>query len=150
MRIFIQRVSSAKVEVDSNVVGSIGRGLCVFVGFSTDDQLSMISELAQKLLHLRIFPDSSGKMHHSVLDIEGEVLIVSQFTLYAECSGRRPSFTKAMEPTKAKQWYDMFLHEVTSLAQKSQKKLGVKQGVFGANMQVFLTNDGPVSILLEK
>lgn len=140
----VQRVSEAAVRVDGVTVGSIGRGLLVLVGCGEGDSIADAHYLADKIAHLRIFEDDGGKMNLSVLDIGGQVLVVSQFTLYADCrKGRRPSFTAALAPESA----NALIAEL--IAQLSQLGLHVAQGSFGAKMAVALVNDGPVTILLD-
>lgn len=145
MRILIQRVKNASVAVDGNITGKIENGLLAFVGFCEEDEERMISPMAQKMAGLRIFEDENEKMNLSVSDVGGRILAISQFTLYADCShGRRPSFTSAMNPQKANEYYEKFvkaLEEIT--AQK------VETGIFGADMKVELLNDGPVTIMLD-
>jgi len=143
MRIVIQRVSEAKVDVEGKTVGSIGRGSLVLFGVHKDDQMSQIPWLANKLVNLRIFSDAQDKMNLSLLDIKGEVLIVSQFTLYGNClDGRRPSFTDTAPPVLAQSLYEAFIQEV-------KKSVPVQTGIFGAMMQVRLVNDGPVTFLID-
>ncbi len=145
MRILIQRVKKASVAVDGKVAGKIENGLLAFVGFCEEDEEKMILPMAQKMAGLRIFEDENEKMNLSVSDVGGRILAISQFTLYADCShGRRPSFTSAMNPQKANEYYEKFvkaLEEIT--AQK------VETGIFGADMKVELLNDGPVTIMLD-
>ncbi len=144
MRLLIQRVSQAEVTVQSEVVGSIGKGLLVFLGIHKNDDESKIPFLVQKLVHLRIFSDAAGKMNLSLLDMQGEVLLVSQFTLYGNCmEGRRPDFFSAAPPDRAKELYEVFIEQVKKEAGK------VATGVFGAEMQVHLVNDGPVTFIVE-
>jgi D-tyrosyl-tRNA(Tyr) deacylase len=145
MKILIQRVSKASVEVNGQIIGSIASGALVFIGITLGDKSDQSSWLATKLANLRIFVDDQGKLNESLLDQRKEVLIVSQFTLYADCSeGRRPSFTQAACPELARPLYEHFIAEV--------KKLGlpVQTGIFGANMQVALVNDGPITLLIER
>lgn len=143
MRLFIQRVSSARVETEEKTA-SIGPGALVLFAAHQNDRLEQVSYLANKLTHLRIFSDEQGKMNLSLLDIKGSVLIVSQFTLYADCQkGNRPSFFESAPPDIAKPLYLAFIEEV------KKSGLVVETGVFGAHMQVHLVNDGPVSILLD-
>lgn len=145
MRAVIQRVSGARVEADGDTVGEIGSGLLVLVGVSRDDSDAEASYLAEKTANLRIFEDEQGKMNRSVLEVGGEVLAVSQFTLYGDVSkGRRPSFVTAAPSEQAEPLFDQY---VTQLGQ-----LGVQTatGRFGAKMQVHLANDGPVTLLLER
>lgn len=144
MRLLIQKVRQAKVEVDEEIVGSIGSGLLVFIGVTHADNPQKGAYLASKLLNLRIFPDQNGKMNLSLLDTQNEVLIVSQFTLYADCAeGRRPSFTQAAGGAQAEELYLAFIQEVR------KSGLKVETGRFGALMQVSLINDGPATFLLE-
>jgi D-tyrosyl-tRNA(Tyr) deacylase len=140
----IQRVGSARVEIEDQCTGSIGRGALVFFAVHRDDEPSQVSFLANKLIHLRMFHDEADKMNLSLMDVKGEVLIVSQFTLYADCTqGRRPSFFESAPPDLARAYYDSFILEV--------KKSGLKieSGIFGANMQVHLINDGPVTLIVD-
>lgn len=144
MRFVIQRVLSARVEVDSRVCGQIGPGLLVFMGFQSDDRLEELQKLIKKMLQLRIFQDSNGKMNLSALDAKAELLLVSQFTLIADTSkGRRPFFGNAEEPGRAKWLYE----EALNLA--AQSGLSVASGEFAASMKVELVNDGPVTLILE-
>lgn len=144
MRAILQRVSQASVTVDSRIVSAIERGWLVLLGVATDDQLDDVAYLAEKILHLRAFADADGKMNLSVLDITGSILVVSQFTLLGDCrKGRRPGFSLAAPPPKAAELYQNF---VTSLA---ASKLKVATGTFQAHMDVQLTNDGPVTFILD-
>ncbi len=144
MRLLIQRVSETTVSIDGAVHSSIGKGLLVLIGIHQSDSSSDIPWLAKKLVELRIFEDENDKMNRSVLDIKGEILVISQFTLYADCRrGRRPDFIDAANPKLAEQLYDEFVNEVKTYG------LTVKTGVFAANMQVSLVNDGPVTIILD-
>ncbi len=144
MRLLMQRVSSARVDVDGKTVGQIGKGILAFLGIHKADEMQKTEWLAQKLVNLRIFSDEQGKMNLSLLDIQGEVLIVSQFTLYGQCAqGRRPDFFEAAHPDVAIKLYERFIADVKSLGPK------VETGIFGALMQVHLVNDGPVTFLLE-
>jgi D-tyrosyl-tRNA(Tyr) deacylase len=145
MKIVIQRVKEASVKVDEKVVGKIGKGILVFLGACVGDNEKDISYLSNKLINLRMFEDEAGKMNLSLKDfLEGEVLVVSQFTLYADCKkGRRPSFINALEPKKAERFYLRFIEEVKGQVKK------VESGVFGAKMEVFLVNDGPVTFIIE-
>ena len=146
MKLLIQRVSSAKVDVDGKTIGKIGQGILVMVGFTKGDDRQVIKHLANKALNLRIFSDHRGRLHHSVLDLSGGILAVPQFTLYADASrGRRPDFTKALQPNLARQFFDEFVQMLTKYS-----GLPIAQGKFGANMQVKLVNDGPVTIMLTK
>lgn len=144
MRAVIQRVSQASVKVEGKEVGSCGRGLLVLLGVGPDDTPQVAERLWSKIRKLRIFADEEGKFNRSLADINGEVLVVSQFTLYANCrKGNRPSFTQAGEPTLANALYEHFC----DYAQAEGFHVG--RGVFGANMQVSLVNDGPVTIMLD-
>ncbi len=144
MRALLQRVSKASVTVDEQVVGQIGQGLLVFLGVGHDDSDVQVKMLVDKIVHLRIFEDAEGKMNQSLLDIGGEVLVVSQFTLYADTrKGRRPSFTKAAHPTIAE---PLFEHFKSALAGYT---LPVASGVFGADMKVDIRNEGPVTLWLD-
>lgn len=145
MRLLVQRVKEASVCVDGTCVGSIKKGLLIFAGITQSDTEEVAQYLAKKCVHLRIFEDDAGKMNRDVSDINGEVLLVSQFTLYGDCKrGNRPSFTQAALPTKAKQLYQLFGDLL------SQQGVPVAYGVFGANMDVRLINWGPATFLLEK
>jgi D-tyrosyl-tRNA(Tyr) deacylase len=151
MRLVVQRVARAQVSVENKLVGKIGKGLLVFVGFSRGDEIEKADALAAKLVHLRIFSDELGKMNLSLLDVKGEVLIISQFTLYADLTGRRPSFTESAKPEKANELYEYFKYQVETLIKKENPSFkNVESGVFGAHMSVELENDGPVTICLEK
>lgn len=144
MRILLQRVASASVTVDGSVAGEIGRGLLLFVGFKKGDQPGQLPPLLEKVLNLRVFPQEDKSFHLSLRDIEGELLIVSQFTLYADpTNGRRPDFAMALEPNSASSLYDQFV-------ELAKKAVGdrVACGVFRAEMKVSLVNDGPVTIWL--
>ena len=144
MRSVIQRVSSATVEVDGQVVSRIGRGLLVYLGVGRSDSDSDVEFMAEKLVNLRIFADDEGKMNRSVLDIAGQVLLVSNFTLQGDCrKGRRPGFDGAAEPAIAERLYDKTAQLI------AEKGLKVAKGVFGANMQVTSINDGPVTFILD-
>jgi D-tyrosyl-tRNA(Tyr) deacylase len=141
----IQRVSFARVEVDSKIVGQIGPGLLVLLGISTNDDSPQSDFLVSKISQLRIFSDLEGKMNKSVLDLGLEVLVVSQFTLLADASqGNRPSYIKAARPEKAIPLYEYFCK---SLEKRIEKP--VQKGIFGADMKVHLLNDGPVTIVLD-
>lgn len=144
MRTVIQRVSRAQVKIDEKVTGAIDRGLVVFVGISADDKTKDLQWLAEKIVHLRIFEDDAGKMNRSITDIKGEMLIISQFTLYGDCrKGRRPGFSSAAPPLVAEPCYQQFVQEVRD------KGIQVATGTFQADMQVELVNDGPVTLLLD-
>ncbi len=144
MRVLVQRVTRALVQVDRRVVGEIGPGLCCLVGVTHDDNPEVARKLAAKLWHLRVFADSRGHMNRSVADCGGEVLVISQFTLYGDTrKGRRPSFVAAADPEVAVRLIDELTEELRRLGAT------VATGMFGADMAVTLTNDGPVTLLLE-
>jgi D-aminoacyl-tRNA deacylase len=144
MRAVIQRVASATVEVDGQVAGQIGRGLLVYLGVGKTDSDSDAAFMAEKLINLRIFADEAEKMNRSVLDIAGQVLLVSNFTLQGNCcKGRRPGFDGASEPAIAERLYDKTAQLI------AEKGLKVAKGVFGANMQISSVNDGPVTLVLD-
>lgn len=145
MKVVVQRVKKAQVEVEGTVCGSIEKGILVFLGIHKDDLPHQTTWLVSKLLNIRIFSDDEGKMNLSLLDIQGEVLIVSQFTLYGNClEGRRPDFGFAAGPEKAIPIYEKFIREM-------ELSLGkVQTGIFGATMEVSLVNDGPVTFVLER
>lgn len=145
MRAVVQRVSHAKVEVAGETVGEIGRGLLVLLGVAEDDTPEQARALAAKIASLRIFPNAAGKMDLSLNDIGGEALVVSQFTLYGDCSkGRRPNFSRAAKADVAERLYQLFC---TELSQAGVAR--VATGRFGALMQVSLCNDGPVTLIVE-
>ena len=145
MRLVIQRVLHAEVQVDGNTIGKIGKGLLVFVGAGQDDTKEIADKYLRKLLGLRIFEDENGKTNLSLKDVDGELLIVSQFTLYANCKkGNRPSFIEAGEPHMAEALYEYMIDE----AKKSVPV--VDHGEFGADMKVSLLNDGPFTIILDE
>jgi D-tyrosyl-tRNA(Tyr) deacylase len=141
VRLLIQRVTSAQVTVDLEVVGSIGPGLLVFIGIRQGDTEADADKLAHKLVNLRLFSDPEGKMNLSLLDMRGDLLIVSQFTLYAQTSkGNRPSYSLAAKPEIARQLYESFVSKCRA------KDVKVETGVFQAHMTVHIVNDGPVTI----
>jgi len=144
MRAVLTRVKSASVAIDGQVVGSIGKGFLILLGVGPEDTQEHCKYLAQKALGLRIFEDGNGKMNLGLEEVRGEVLVVSQFTLYGNCrKGRRPSFTEAAPPELGNRLYEQFLKECESLGFPPQ------HGQFGADMQVASVNDGPVTILLD-
>ena len=145
MSLVIQRVHHAEVQVDGNTIGKIGKGLLVFVGAGQNDTKEIADKYLRKLLGLRIFEDKNGKTNLSLKDVDGELLIVSQFTLYANCKkGNRPSFIEAGEPHMAEALYEYMI-------EKAKKSVPVvEHGEFGADMKVSLLNDGPFTIILDE
>ena len=144
MRLVLQRVSEASVTVGGNTVGSIRNGLVILAGMAKSDTESEVDYLADKVLGLRIFPDSSGKMNRNIVDAGGSLLIVSQFTLYGDCrKGRRPSFDEAAAPEQAQSLYNYFVEKLRG------GPVPVETGVFQAMMEVHLVNQGPVTILMD-
>lgn len=144
MKAVIQRINKGSVITEKQTVAETQKGLVVFLGITHGDTQKEINYLIRKIINLRIFSDDSGKMNLSVKDIEGEILLISQFTLYAECQkGMRPSFTSALEPDKAKKTYDLFAKTLKEEYNKTEF------GVFGADMEVKIDIDGPVTIILE-
>lgn len=145
MKLLVQRVSSAKVDVDSKTVGKINNGFLVLIGVTHTDTREIADYLVKKLCNLRVFKDENSKMNLSIKDVDGELLIVSQFTLYADCQhGNRPSFVNSAKPDMANELYEYFVER----CRKEVKN--VETGIFGADMRVSLLNDGPVTIMLEK
>ena len=144
MRIVLTTVLSASVTIDNQVVGQINRGFCVLVGFTHDDTKETVDKMLDKMLSLRVFPDENGLTNLSIYDINGEILSVSQFTLYADLAkGRRPSFVNAMKPDEAKALYEYFNEQVKA------KYGAVETGVFGADMKVSSVNDGPFTVIMD-
>ncbi len=145
MKIVLQRVAQASVRVEGEVIATISKGLLVLFGAEKNDDEAKVMFLAKKILNLRIFSNEKGKMSLSCLDISGEVLVVSQFTLAGDCGkGRRPGFDNSAPPNEAKVLYQDFIHQI------SKSGLKVNTGEFGADMQVELVNDGPVTFILER
>ena len=144
MRAVIQRVKKTSLSVDGALISEIPFGLAVYLGIGVGDDASLCAKMAGKIARLRIFEDEAGKMNLSVTDVGGEVLLISQFTLYGDCShGNRPSFTMAEEPVRAKALYECVAKELRSLG------VTVATGVFGADMKIEQFNDGPVTIIYE-
>lgn len=142
MKAILQRVSNASVEVDGNIAGQIGNGFLILLGVEAEDEKSDADILAKKISGLRIFTDENDKMNLSLDDIDGEILVISNFTLCADCShGRRPSFIAAARPDKAKPLYEYFCEKLLECGVKK-----VEKGIFGADMKVSLLNDGPVTL----
>lgn len=143
MKVVIQRVLNASVKVDGNITGKIKKGLLIFLGIESGDSYDMLKKYADKIVRMRIFEDDNGKTNRSLSDVNGELLIVSQFTLCADCShGNRPSFIGAKEPLEAKRMYEKFISVC-----REQVPV-VEHGEFGADMKVELLNDGPFTIIL--
>ena len=144
MKALLQRVDHARVTVDEEVVGEIGKGLCVFLGVANDDTEKDIAWLVEKIINLRIFDDEDGKMNRSVMDEKGEIMVVSQFTLCGSCKrGRRPSWTGAAEPVYANRMYETFVNEIKA------KGIIAATGIFQALMKVDICNDGPVTLMID-
>ena len=143
MKIVLQRVLSASVSVDNEVIGKINQGYLIFLGIGQDDTEADFDRLAEKIVKLRIFSDENDKTNLSINDVNGEILVISQFTLYADCKKNRPSFSHAGKPDVAEKLYNYF---VDKLREKGQH---VETGSFGASMKVELTNNGPFTIILE-
>ncbi len=144
MRVVVQRVSHASCTIDQKIVGQIEQGYVLLVGFHAEDSQSIVDRMIQKIIKLRIFDDGNGKMNLSIQDIHGQILSISQFTLYADAKkGNRPSFVNAAKPVHASPLYDYFNAELSKYIDT------VQTGVFGADMKIDLLNDGPVTILLD-
>lgn len=144
MRLVIQRTSGAELYINGNLFSKSDKGLLVLFGTKAGDSEASIQKLADKTVHLRIFEDENGKMNRSCLDIQGEIMVVSQFTLYANTDkGRRPSFNSAMEPTQAEALYEKYI------AALKEYNLPVATGQFGASMDIRFSNDGPVTIIID-
>ena len=144
MRIVLTTVLNASVTIDNQIVGQINRGFCILVGFTHDDTKEIVDKMIDKMLGLRVFPDENGLTNLSIYDIKGEILSVSQFTLYADLAkGRRPSFVNAMKPDEAKALYGYFNEQIKA------KYGAVETGVFGADMKVSSVNDGPFTVIMD-
>lgn len=145
MKVLVQRVLSSSVEVDNKIVGQINKGLMLLVGFTDSDTDKEIDYMVDKIINLRIFDDENGVMNKSLIDVNGNILSISQFTLYADTrKGRRPSYIKALSGDKAILLYDKFNNKL------KEENIKVETGIFGADMKVSLINDGPITIMLEK
>lgn len=143
MRVLIQRVTSASCTVENEITGQIEQGFCLFVGFDGSEDKNTLEKMARKIVNLRIFSDENGKMNLSLLNVHGKILSVSQFTLYADCrNGNRPSFTQAGNYERCRELYDQF-NEILS------RSIPVETGIYGADMQISLVNDGPVTIWID-
>lgn len=144
MRVVVQRVKHSGCTVDSKLISSINKGFMLLIGFKNTDTLVELEKVLKKVSGLRIFEDENGKMNKSLKDVNGEILAISQFTLYADSKhGNRPSFTEAMEYKKANEYYDLFCDKLYQLG------FVTKKGIFGADMKIDLINDGPVTIILD-
>lgn len=143
MRVVVQRSKESSVIIDGKINGKIDKGFVLLVGFTFGDTKEIVDKMINKIINLRIFSDSDDKLNLSLKDINGEILSISQFTLYAKLNGRRPSFTKALNYGEAKDLYDYFNEELRNL------DINVETGVFGADMTVNITNDGPVTIIID-
>ena len=144
MKIVVQRVKHASCTIEGNITGKIENGYMLLVGFGQDDNEEIAKKMALKVSKLRIFEDENGKMNLSIFDVDGKILSISQFTLYADCTkGNRPSFIEALHPDKATKLYDYFNDCLKELG------LQVESGIFGADMKIELLNDGPVTIILD-
>lgn len=145
MKLVVQRVKKAEVKVDANIVGKIDKGFLVLIGIKVGDTKEQADYLVKKLCNLRVFSDENDKMNLSIKDVKGKLLIVSQFTLYGDCSqGNRPSFIEAARPEEANPLYEYFCNQC------ELNNIEVQKGIFGADMKVELINDGPVTIIIEK
>lgn len=143
MRVLVQRVHQASCTVDHQVVGKINKGFVLFVGFKLDDNLDNVVKMAYKIVNARLFEDENGKLNLSVVDVQGQLLSISQFTLYADAKkGHRPSFDQAARPDQAKALFEAFNQEL-------RKTLRIETGIFQAHMDIDVLNDGPVSVLYE-
>ncbi|MCL1859642.1 MAG: D-aminoacyl-tRNA deacylase [Oscillospiraceae bacterium] len=143
MKIVLQRVSRASVEVENNIAGSIKKGYVVLIGFGENDNKSKVEKMVDKIQKLRIFPDENGKTNLSIGDVGGDLLIISQFTLYADCKKNRPSFSNAANPELAEELYDYFIEYSDGKFNK------ISCGIFGAAMKLELVNEGPFTVILE-
>lgn len=144
MRVVLQRTNHSSVSVDDQIVGQIDKGFVLLVGITHDDTIKDADILVKKIINLRVFEDEEGKMNHSLIDVNGAVLSISQFTLYGNVKkGNRPSFTNAAKPDQAQKLYDYFNHQLC------EQGITVETGIFGAMMDVQIQNDGPVTIILQ-
>ena len=143
MKCVIQRCKEANCKVNNKITGQINNGYLVLVGFTKDDNEEIVKKIAQKIVNLRIFEDENEKMNLDIKSVNGSILSISQFTLYAKLTGRRPSFTEALEYKEAKRLYEYFNKELRNL------NIKVETGIFGADMKISLINDGPVTIIID-
>lgn len=146
MKVLLQRCIKSSVKVDNEIVGSISNGLTLFVGISNTDIQENLQKMKEKIINMRIFSNDKGRFDYSLLDIKGELLLIPQFTLFADTThGRRPEFFSAMEPKIATKMFDEFF----SMCKNDERVKKVEKGIFGADMKVYVENDGPVSIIVE-
>ena len=151
MKVVVQRSKEASVSVEGNIVGSIEHGLVLLVGFTKGDSINEVNYMIDKIINLRIFDDDEGVMNRSLIDVNGDILSISQFTLYADTrKGRRPSYINALGGDEAIYLYRLFNAKLRESLMNVNDKLKVEEGIFGADMKVSLINDGPVTIILEK
>lgn len=143
MKVIVQRCKKASVEIDNKINGKIDNGYVLLVGFSCDDNIDIVKKIAKKIINLRIFEDENEKMNLDIKSVNGSILSISQFTLYAKLNGRRPSFSSALNYKDASNLYDLFNKELESY------NINVQTGIFGADMKVKLINDGPVTIVID-
>lgn len=143
MKVIIQRSLKSSVSVNDKIIGKIDKGYVILVGFTDGDDKDIVDKMVNKIINLRIFSDSDDKLNLSLKDVNGSILSISQFTLYAKLNGRRPSFTKALNYKAAKELYEYFNHKLT------MEDVNVQTGEFGADMKVSITNDGPVTIIID-
>lgn len=143
MKIVVQRTKNASVKVDGNIIGEINKGYVLFIGFTLDDNEELLDKMADKVVNLRIFEDDNEKMNYDIKDVNGSILSISQFTLYAKLDGRRPSFSNAMKYNEAKRLYELFNKKL------KERNINVQTGEFGSDMKVELLNDGPVTIIID-
>ena len=143
MRIVVQRVKKSSVKVEGKIIASINLGFNILIGFTETDDKTIIDQIVKRIINLRIFEDNAQKMNLALKDVNGQILVISQFTLYADTTtGRRPSFTKAAKASEALELYNYFVSELS-------RQVSVKKGIFGAEMEVEIINDGPVTIIID-
>ncbi len=143
MKVIIQRVSTSSVEINKKIVGKIGNGYMVLVSFTNGDTKEIVNKMVNKIVNLRIFEDENDKLNYSLKDVNGSILSISQFTLYAKLNGRRPSFTDALNYKEASLLYDYFNEQL------KKEEVPVEAGIFGEDMKVSLVNDGPITIIID-
>lgn len=150
MKFVIQRTNAAKCEVNNEITGQIEKGLCVFIGVGKGDDKKIADKMIQKLVNMRIFEDENEKINLSVQDINGGLLLISQFTLYANCrKGNRPSFTDSESPDAANSMYEYIISECKKVMRENGSIKAVETGIFGADMQISVENDGPFTVILD-